>query len=315
MKNLLVLLAGVLLLAGCNTSYEKTTSGVRYKIIKGKGGENLKVGDIIKFNQVALIPERDTTLFTTYGKIAAYVRIDSGAAVQYTLMEILPKMKTGDSAVVVLSVDSLKNKGMIRDYDNAFRRGGQITFRLRVLKRFANEDAANKEYQADMAVENTRLQKESEKSAQTEIKELNDYLAKNKIQTVKTPSGAFVEIQQKGTGSGKEPGMMADVFYTGKLLKDGTAFDSNIDPKFQHTDPLQVQLGTGGMIKGFEEGLMEFGKGGKGRIFIPSNLAYGPQGAPPRIPANATLVFEVEVRDLKPVATVQQPTPDTHGGH
>lgn len=321
MRNLLVLLVGTVLLGSCNMSYEKTKSGLRYKIYKGKGGAELKVGDFVKFNQVALIPERDTVLFTTYGKMPGYTRIDTGAMVQYSFAEVLPKMRVGDSAIIVFSVDSLKSKGMIQDYNNAFRRGGQITFRMRVLKKYANEAEVNKDYQQDMKAEQQRLSKEAEVAGKAEIDELQKYLQKNNIKTVKTASGAYVEIQQQGTGSAKDTGTIVDVFYTGKLLKEGTTFDSNIDPKFGHTEPFTLILGTGGVIKGFEEGLMMFGEGGKGRIFIPSHLGYGPQGSPPAIPPSATLIFEVELRDIKPKPVggatpgAPQPGADPHGAH
>lgn len=319
MRNLIVLLAGAVLLGSCNMSYEKTKSGLRYKIFKGKGGAELKAGDFVKFNQVALIPERDTVLFTTYGKMPGYTRIDTGAMVQYSFAEVLPKMKVGDSAIIVFSVDTLKNRGMIRDYDNTFRKGGQITFRMRVLKKYANEAEVNKDYQADLKVEQQRMSREAELASKTEISELEAYLKKNNIKTIKTPSGAYVEITQPGTGSAKDTGTVVDVFYTGKLLKDGSTFDSNVDPKFGHTEPFTLLLGTGGVIKGFEEGLMEFGEGGRGRIFIPSYLGYGPQGNPPTIPPSATLIFEVELRDIKPKpaagARPGTPATDPHGDH
>jgi FKBP-type peptidyl-prolyl cis-trans isomerase len=307
MKNLFLLLSVAFVLGSCNMSYEKTKSGVRYKIIKGKGGEKLKVGDIIKYNQVIMIPERDTVLFTTYGKMAGYDKIDTGAMVQYSVMEVFPLMSVGDSAIVILSVDSLVNKQMLRDgYNDVFRRGGQITFRMKVLKKFANEAEFKAEAKKDAEAEDQRKLKESEHVIKAEQKELEDYIAKNKIQAVKTPSGAFVEIQQKGTGPIGDTTLDAVVIYTGKLLKTGTMFDSNAGTG----KALKFSLGNNSMIKAFDEGMLLFGKGGKGKIYVPSPLGYGTRGSQDgRIPPNSTLIFEVELVDLQKRAGGAMPFP------
>jgi len=203
---------------------------------------------------------------------------------------------------------------MIRDYDNAFRKGGQITFRLKVLKRYPSEKEVQEDYQKDMLAEQERMRKESEVASKEEIKTLDAYISKNNIKAIKTPSGAYVEVQQLGTGKVGDTTAVADIMYTGKLFKDGSTFDSNV----KTGQPLQVPLGMSGTIKGFEEGLMYFGKGGRGRIFIPSFLGYGAQGSPPVIPPNATLIFEIEIKDIKPRSAMpQQPGAgaDEHGGH
>ncbi len=95
--------------------------------------------------------------------------------------------------------------------------------------------------------------------------------------------------------------------YTGKTL-DGTPFDSNVDPKFGHVEPFKFVIGTGQVIPGWDEGVALLNKGAKGKLYIPSPLAYGPQG-PPAIGANAVLVFDVEVVNIAaaPAQNAQQP--------
>jgi FKBP-type peptidyl-prolyl cis-trans isomerase len=221
-------------------------------------------------------------------------------------MEILPKCSVGDSLVLLVSVDSMAKKNVIQ-YSDIFRRGTMLTFRMKITKSYSSEAEITADVMQERKVENERKQKELQAKSQNEIKELEAYLAKNNIQYTKTPSGAYVEIKEKGTGPIGDTGATAMVFYTGKLFKDGTAFDSNIDPKFQHTQAYPVQLGMGGSVRGFDEGLMYFGKGGKGRIFIPSFLGYGEQGSGDRIPPNASLIFEVEIKDI----TAKQAAPTT----
>merc|ERR1719175_69012 len=78
--------------------------------------------------------------------------------------------------------------------------------------------------------------------------------------------------------------------YTGTLYEDGSEFDSSI-PRGQ---PLTFQLGTGRVIKGWDQGLVGMCEGEKRKLIIPPELGYGASGSPPKIPGNSVLVFEVE---------------------
>ncbi len=81
-------------------------------------------------------------------------------------------------------------------------------------------------------------------------------------------------------------------------METGKKFDSNVDTSFGHAEPISLVIGSGQTIRGWEEGLQLFGKGGKGTLYIPSLMGYGPPGKPPVIPAYAPLVFDVEVKDV-----------------
>ena len=97
-------------------------------------------------------------------------------------------------------------------------------------------------------------------------------------------------------GEGKEAkaGDRLSVHYTG-WLKDGTKFDSSKD----RDQPLDVEVGVTRVIKGWHQGLWGMKAGGKRKLIIPAELAYGAGGRPPVIPANAELTFEVEVMEVK----------------
>jgi len=122
-----------------------------------------------------------------------------------------------------------------------------------------------------------------------------DFLAKNKSnpKVKTTASGLQYEVLQEGDGKTKPKASdVVQVKYTGKLL-DGTVFDS--------TDknggaPMDINLGA--VIKGWTEGIQLMSKGSKYRFYIPSELAYGDNGAGP-IPAGATIIFDVELVDIK----------------
>ena len=117
------------------------------------------------------------------------------------------------------------------------------------------------------------------------------YLAENgKRAEVKTlPSGLQYEVITEGAGPMPEATDQVEVHYTGKLI-DGTVFDSSVDRGVPAT------FGVTQVIPGWVEALQLMKAGSKWRLFIPSNLAYGPNGAPGSpIGPNATLVFDVEL--------------------
>ena len=91
-----------------------------------------------------------------------------------------------------------------------------------------------------------------------------------------------------------EAGDQIKMHYTGTLI-DGTKFDSSLD----RGDPLDFKLGSGMVIKGWDEGLNNMCVGEKRRLTIPSGKAYGDGGSPPVIPPGATLIFEVEMMDIQ----------------
>ncbi len=110
------------------------------------------------------------------------------------------------------------------------------------------------------------------------------------------PTAKEVVIKDEKVGKGKaaKNGDTLSVHYTGKLT-DGTKFDSSRD----RNEPFDVKLGAGQVIKGWEEGLVGMKKGGKRTLTIPPEKGYGKSGSPPKIPPNATLVFDVELMEIK----------------
>ncbi len=110
----------------------------------------------------------------------------------------------------------------------------------------------------------------------------------------KTDSGLRYQIIQKGTGAKSVKGKNVSVHYKGQL-EDGTVFDSS----YKRKQPIDFVLGVGQVIKGWDEGLQLMKVGDKARFIIPSHLAYGSQGAGGVIPPDATLIFDVELMDVK----------------
>jgi len=111
---------------------------------------------------------------------------------------------------------------------------------------------------------------------------------------VTTPSGLKYWDLKKGTGAAAVKGKTVRVHYNG-WLTDGKEFDSSFD----RGEPIEFVLGTGRVIKGWDEGVAGMKVGGKRQLRIPPELAYGSRGAGSTIPPNATLVFDVQLVGVK----------------
>lgn len=132
-----------------------------------------------------------------------------------------------------------------------------------------------------------------EKSVPTDLN-LNSDKDKAESKVMETPSGIKTEDLKIGEGAEAKAGNTVTVHYTG-TLENGTKFDSSRDRGQAFSFP----LGTGYVIKGWDEGVIGMKVGGKRKLIIPSSLAYGEVGVPGTIPPNATLVFEVELLGVK----------------
>lgn len=125
------------------------------------------------------------------------------------------------------------------------------------------------------------------KKEQDEIKKVSEGFDR-------TESGLLYKIIVKGSGKQAEKGKTVSVHYKGMLI-DGTEFDSS----YKRKEPIAFPLGRGQVIEGWDEGIELLQVGDKARFVIPSHLAYGERGAGGVIPPSATLIFEVELMDVK----------------
>ena len=112
---------------------------------------------------------------------------------------------------------------------------------------------------------------------------------------ITTASGLQYIDEKVGDGPSPQPGQTISVNYIGATKSDGREFENS----YKRGAPIDFKLGLGEVIPGWEEGLASMKLGGKRKLIIPSQLAYGRQGRPPSIPPNADLVFDVELMAIK----------------
>jgi peptidylprolyl isomerase len=115
-------------------------------------------------------------------------------------------------------------------------------------------------------------------------------------QTGADPKTLIVQDVIVGTGAEAKAGDTVDVQYVGVLRKDGKEFDSS----WKRKQPFSFALGSGQVIAGWDSGVVGMKVGGRRRLIIPADQAYGAQGQPPTIPANAALVFDVDLLKVTP---------------
>lgn len=134
------------------------------------------------------------------------------------------------------------------------------------------------------------FQEQAEKNAQ----EGKNFLAENakKPDIITTKSGLQYQVLQQGTGKSPKLTSTVKVNYEGRLI-DGTVFDSSI----ARNHPVEFKLNQ--VISGWTEGVQTMKEGGKSRFFVPSNLAYGDVGAGDAIGPNSTLIFDIELLEVR----------------
>jgi FKBP-type peptidyl-prolyl cis-trans isomerase FkpA len=297
-------------------------SGIEAKTIKaGKVVKKARVGDMI--NTVIEGKYMGQVLFTTK-------KMNKGLPVNFKVekpkfrgdvMEGILQMNEGDSTVFYIPADSFFRGNRP---PNA-KPGEKVIYNVKInwIKTpadIAKEQKAYDDYMKQQAVQKKQMakmmadQKKAQAAAALLVKKDKEAIAKfvidNGIQNVKTTSsGLSYAISKEGEGETVPNGKQVVMNYTGRLL-DGTPFDSNLDSTFGHVQPLSFVLGTGRVIRGWDEGIAFLKKGSVAKLLIPSGLGYGPNSQG-KIPANANLIFDVEVVDFMDPPPPPPPTPTT----
>ncbi|NCU04048.1 MAG: hypothetical protein GXC73_08690 [Chitinophagaceae bacterium] len=309
-QSIFVAMLAVVVLASCGGgSFKKTKGGLLYKIVSGSKGKKVSSGKFfeLQFGETSYKgTDKDTLLsdpaMTGNSQIVPFDSVSLPA----DYYAIFAQMSAGDSVIIRQSTDSIMktSQGMLPPF---IKKGGFIVSHFKVLEVLNTQEEAEKAGMAIMQKARTRDSIRSLDQIKKDDKVIAEHLSKNNITATKTAKGVYVFISNPGAAEKPADGQQVSVKYTGMSF-DGTKFDSNVDSSFGHLDPYVFIIGQQGSIPGFEDAVKQIGKGGKLKAFIPSALAYGAQGSPPRIKPNESLVFEIELLDVTTPKPVAPPT-------
>ncbi len=262
-----------------NLQMETDPSGIFFKSNKPGKGKTPTTGSIANFNVIAkVIGPQGMEFINTYNE-GKPVDFEVGTGQLGVGFEAgLNKMKEGEKATFIVPFNLAFGDQGMRGYIPPF---ATLVFEVELIKVVSAEEMQAKK------------DKEAKEAAAKEGVELKKYLATNKITTKPTASGLIFISENAGNGTKPTAGQKVKVHYTGYLL-NGTKFDSSVDRK----EPFEFTLGQGGVIKGWDEGVALMSIGQKAKLIIPSEIAYGANGAGGMIPPYATLVFEVELLEI-----------------
>lgn len=235
----------------------------------------IKLGDFVSI-KIMMKNSKDSIIMNTFTQGEPATQAVSTVTKGF-VDEFFLSMHKGDSASVWVNSDTIIRQ-IKQPMPPFIAKGSDIEYIIKVVDVMskAEMDKKDKIAKGKQPLEDEKLIKE--------------YITKNKIKAERTPSGLYISKSKLTTNAFPKAGDMVKVHYTGKNLK-GEVFDSSVE----RGTPFEFTLGRGQVIRGWDEGIGMLKKGEKGLLLIPSGLAYGASSQGAKIPANAVLIFEVEL--------------------
>lgn len=274
-----VLIGLLLLCVACKNSEKETPNGLKFKVVEAGDGVLPKAQDILVFDYL-MKDSKDSVWGNTHEEgIPSAIMISDSAAIssENGMVQMFRMLSKGDSVSVQMPVSKffqdIAGGPVPPGVDSTLK----IAYYIQVKDIMKMEQF--KEFQSKLMEK--RVSRQETKDAAI----INKYLTDNKITAQEDTSGIRYVIHH--TASGKKPTAenCVEVKYTGKFLKDGKVFDQN--------DKIAFPLN--GVIPGWRIGIPMLGIGDSATFYIPSGLAYGPQGYPGAIPPDAILIFDVKL--------------------
>ena len=297
-------MATAVLFSACkDASFKKGEEGMEYKIIADGKGDLLKQGEFMELQFTSTISgagRKDSVLNSSRDQGGAQIMPFDSTNLPPAYFKIFKQLKKGDSVATRTATDSIiKKQPQGQPLPDFIKKGMFIYTNIKLVNIYKTQAEADSARKLNMAAAEITAKAKATVLAKEDDKTIAAYLAKNNITATKTANGVYVKTTQAGTGAVLDSTVFVKVMYTGKTL-DGKMFDSNVDPSKGHTDPLNVNLTNdvslgGGVIAGMSEALKTMQQGTKATMYIPSGLGYGARGAGADIPANANLMFDVEI--------------------
>jgi len=288
-------------LASCNGGFKQGPGGLLYNIHSEKSTTKIKEGDFVSAF-VVVKNDADSTIYSSYdGGQPQYLVVEK-SQFKGDMMDGFKLVGEGDSVTIKTVADSAFKGGQPRP--DKFKSSKYVVYDLKINKVIPKGTLTDEVFQRTIS---TYVNSQVETVKKQEPAKIQKYITDNKMNVTKTDSGLYFVITKQGAGANIAPGDTAVVNYAGRLLFTGKLFDTNIKEeavkaKLQHIEmrpfkPIRFAVGQQQVIAGWDQGLQMLNKGAKATLVIPSALGYGERGYQ-EIPANAPLVFDIEVIDI-----------------
>lgn len=290
---LLFSLLSILLIVACSSEGRrlKTESGYEYEIVRKGSGDPIPANSYVFFNMSLMSGDSVMQSTATMGKpsILKMTEDNKNYGQLKPLIDLMATLAINDSLSFYFPIDSFDNK------PPGFEKlTGPLVYHVGIVDAMNDADfqvytdSIKKEQDAIKQVVKDRLP-----AVEAQAKATYDAYKKGQLtdQMKTTESGLRYVVHEVGDGPKPAQGDQVSVHYYGMLDADAKMFDTS----FKAGQPYQFPLGVGQVIPGWDQGIILLNKGSKATLFIPAALGYGAAGSPPVIPANADLIFYVEL--------------------
>ncbi len=309
MKRLIPVLSAVILVlivSSCGGGEETASNGLKYSLISSGGGPSAENGEFMIINM--RYRDQNDSIWMNSAETGFPVVLQKDSTwtdAEGSIYSIFADLKKGDSASFSVSCEQLFSKTFKAPMPPDVDPNGTMTFEVGISDVY--DRAGYQAWQQEMQ-EQMRIKEEAKAAEQLEedVAIIDQYLEENGIDAQKTETGMSYVITEEGTGDNAVSGSTVKVNYTGYVL-NGEYFDSSVEEIAKEKGlysagrtygPYEFKLGTGSVIRGWDEGITLLNKGAKATLYIPSPMAYGARQRSQQIGPNSILVFDVELVDI-----------------
>jgi FKBP-type peptidyl-prolyl cis-trans isomerase len=261
-------------------AYQKTPSGLEYKIYHHGGKVKPLPGDLIK-TILVYANHKDSVIYDSRISRPENVFELLAPTFKGSLEEGMMMMAIGDSAIFKVNADSVFTKTFKIARPAYVKKGSKLTFRIKLLGVKTKESIDKRTPE--------EIERDNELRRLAEPKLIQDFIALNKIETKASETGLYFIEKQSGTGPAITSQSKVKIIYNCTSL-DGVVIDTQ-------SNPIEIDMSEGKITKGMQEGLLKMSKGAKATIIIPSDLAFGKRKISTILPYT-TLIYEIEVVEV-----------------
>ncbi len=277
----------IILVVSCGPKFEQMESGYEFRSVESKNGKLPEDGDALKVHMTITIEDTVVTDTREFSPIGRRLAMNS---MKPDFKEVIKKIGVGDSAQIRMNLYAYaKLEGQMGNPADSAK---TIVMSMRVL------DIKN---EANMIEDMINEQTEFEENA------IKEYLVNNNLEAQRTEEGVYYIISQEGEGENVASGDTVISNFTLKLLNDkvlttteeAVAKEGGIYKSSNQYVPYTFTLEKDRLLEGWLIGVPLLKEGGKGTFFLPSRYAFGTKSAAGVIPPNATLIYDIEVLELR----------------